>query len=179
MADNVLWYKYIVKNVARAHGKVATFMPKPLFRDNGSGMHTHQSLWKGGKPLFYDAKGYALTSEICRWYIGGLLRHAPALMAFCAPTTNSYKRLVPGYEAPVNLVYSARNRSAAARIPMYTNNPKAKRIEFRPPDPTLQPLPRLLGDAHGRPRRHREEDRPGRAAGEEHLRAVGPRSSAG
>ena len=133
MADNVLWYKYIVKNVARKHGKVATFMPKPLFMDNGSGMHTHQSLWKNGKPLFFDQKGYALTSEMCRWYAGGLLRHAPALMAFCAPTTNSYKRLVPGYEAPVNLVFSARNRSAAARIPMYTNNPKAKRIEFRPP----------------------------------------------
>jgi glutamine synthetase len=139
MADNVLWYKYIVKNVARKHGKVATFMPKPLFMDNGSGMHTHQSLWKGGKPLFFDAKGYALTSEMCRWYAGGLLRHAPALMAFCAPTTNSYKRLVPGYEAPVNLVFSARNRSAAARIPMYTSNPKAKRIEFRPPDPTANP----------------------------------------
>jgi len=139
MADNVLWYKYIVKNVARKHGKVATFMPKPLFMDNGSGMHTHQSLWKAGKPLFFDAKGYALTSEICRWYAGGLLRHAPALMAFCAPTTNSYKRLVPGYEAPVNLVFSARNRSAAARIPMYTSNPKAKRIEFRPPDPTANP----------------------------------------
>ena len=139
MADNVLWYKYIVKNVARKHGKVATFMPKPLFMDNGSGMHTHQSLWKNGKPLFFDAKGYALTSEMCRWYAGGLLRHAPALMAFCAPTTNSYKRLVPGYEAPVNLVFSARNRSAAARIPMYTSNPKAKRIEFRPPDPTANP----------------------------------------
>ncbi len=139
MADNVLWYKYIVKNVARKHGKVATFMPKPLFMDNGSGMHTHQSLWKAGKPLFFDAKGYALTSEMCRWYAGGLLRHAPALMAFCAPTTNSYKRLVPGYEAPVNLVFSARNRSAAARIPMYTSNPKAKRIEFRPPDPTANP----------------------------------------
>ncbi len=139
MADNVLWYKYIVKNVARKHGKVATFMPKPLFQDNGSGMHTHQSLWKGGKPLFFDAKGYALTSEMCRHYAGGLLKHAPALMAFCAPTTNSYKRLVPGYEAPVNLVFSARNRSAAARIPMYTENPKAKRIEFRPPDPTANP----------------------------------------
>src|SRR3989475_837138 len=139
MADNVLWYKYIVKNVARKHGKVATFMPKPLFMDNGSGMHTHQSLWKNGKPLFFDQKGYALTSEMCRWYIGGLLRHAPALMAFCAPTTNSYKRLVPGYEAPVNLVFSARNRSAAARIPMYTENPKAKRIEVRPPDPTCNP----------------------------------------
>jgi len=138
-ADSVLWYKYIVKNIARAHNKVATFMPKPLFGDNGSGMHTHQSLWKGGKPLFYDPKGYALTSQLCRWYIGGLLKHGRALMAFCAPTTNSYKRLVPGYEAPVNLVYSARNRSAAARIPMYTEQPKAKRIEFRPPDPSCNP----------------------------------------
>jgi glutamine synthetase len=135
-ADNVLWYKYIVKNIARKHGKVATFMPKPLFGDNGSGMHTHQSLWRGGKPLFFDESGYALTSEMCRWYIGGLLKHGRALMAFCAPTTNSYKRLVPGYEAPVNLVYSARNRSAAARIPVYTAQPKAKRIEFRPPDPS-------------------------------------------
>jgi glutamine synthetase len=138
-ADNVLWYKYIVKNIARKHNKVATFMPKPLFGDNGSGMHTHQSLWKGGKPLFYDAKGYAGTSQLCRWYIGGLIKHGRALMAFCAPTTNSYKRLVPGYEAPVNLVYSARNRSAAARIPMYTEAPAAKRVEFRPPDPSANP----------------------------------------
>jgi glutamine synthetase len=138
-ADNVLWYKYIVKNTARRYNKVATFMPKPLYGDNGSGMHTHQSLWKGGKPLFFDKNGYALTSDLCRWYIGGLLKHGRALMAFCAPTTNSYKRLVPGYEAPVNLVYSARNRSAAARIPMYTEQPKAKRIEFRPPDPTCNP----------------------------------------
>jgi len=139
MADNVLWYKYVVKNVARKHGKVATFMPKPLFGDNGSGMHTHQSLWSEGKPLFYDKDGYAGTSQLCRWYIGGLLKHGRSLMAFCAPTTNSYKRLVPGYEAPVNLVYSARNRSAAARIPMYTEQPKAKRIEFRPPDPSANP----------------------------------------
>jgi glutamine synthetase len=139
MADSVLWYKYIVKNVARQHGKVATFMPKPLFGDNGSGMHTHQSLWRDGKPLFFDPKGYALTSDLCRWYIGGLLTHGRSLMAFCAPTTNSYKRLVPGYEAPVNLVYSARNRSAAARIPVYTAQPKAKRIEFRPPDPSCNP----------------------------------------
>jgi glutamine synthetase len=139
MADSVLWYKYIVKNVARRHNKVATFMPKPLFADNGSGMHTHQSLWKDGKPLFFDESGYALTSQLCRWYIGGLLQHGRALMAFCAPTTNSYKRLVPGYEAPVNLVYSARNRSAAARIPVYTAQPKAKRIEFRPPDPSCNP----------------------------------------
>ncbi len=134
--DDVMWYKYVIKNVARKYNKVATFMPKPIFKDNGSGMHVHQSLWKGGKPLFYDAKGYALTSEMCRWYIGGLLKHAHALMAFCAPTTNSYKRLVPGYEAPVNLVYSQRNRSAACRIPMYTSNPSAKRLEFRCPDPS-------------------------------------------
>jgi len=136
MADKVMWYKYIVKNIARKHGKVATFMPKPLFGDNGSGMHVHQSLWKNGDNIFYDPEGYALISDTARFYIGGLLKHAPALMAFCAPTTNSYKRLTPGFEAPVNLVYSARNRSAAARIPVYTSNPKTKRIEFRPPDPS-------------------------------------------
>jgi glutamine synthetase len=139
MADKLLMYKYIVKNVARKHGKVATFMPKPLFGDNGSGMHCHQSLWKDGTNTFYDKGGYALTSETCRHYIGGLLKHARALMSFCAPTTNSYKRLVPGYEAPVNLVYSARNRSAACRIPVISENPKAKRIEFRSPDPLANP----------------------------------------
>jgi len=139
MADKLMMYKYIVKNVAARHGKVATFMPKPLFGDNGSGMHCHQSLWKDGTNLFYDKNGYALISQTCKYYIGGLLNHARALMAFCAPTTNSYKRLVPGYEAPVNLVYSARNRSAACRIPMISENPKAKRIEFRPPDPTCNP----------------------------------------
>ena len=147
MADNVMWYKYVIKNTARKYNKVATFMPKPIFKDNGSGMHVHQSLWKQGKNLFYDGKGYALTSEMCRWYIGGLLKHAHALMAFCAPTTNSYKRLVPGYEAPVNLVYSQRNRSAACRIPMYTANPSAKRLEFRCPDPsanTYLAFPALL-----------------------------------
>ncbi|MDP2673807.1 MAG: type I glutamate--ammonia ligase [Dehalococcoidia bacterium] len=138
-ADRVMMYKYVVKNVARAHNKVATFMPKPLYGDNGSGMHTHQSIFKNGDTLMYDAKGYAGTSDICRWYIGGLLKHAGAILAFAAPTTNSYKRLVPGFEAPVNLVYSARNRSAAARIPMYTDHPKHKRIEFRPPDPTCNP----------------------------------------
>lgn len=139
MADKCMMYKYIVKNIARRHGMVATFMPKPLFGDNGSGMHTHQSLWKGGRNLFYDENGYALLSETARYYIGGLLRHAAALMAFCAPTTNSYKRLVPGYEAPVNLTYSQRNRSAAIRIPVYTTNPKTKRIEFRPPDASCNP----------------------------------------
>jgi glutamine synthetase len=138
-ADRVMMYKYIVKNVARAHGKAATFMPKPLYGDNGSGMHTHQSLFKGGESLMYDAKGYAGISDVCRWYIGGLLRHARAILAFAAPTTNSYKRLVPGFEAPVNLVYSARNRSAVCRIPMYIDSPKAKRIEFRAPDPSCNP----------------------------------------
>ncbi|MBD3264841.1 MAG: type I glutamate--ammonia ligase [Candidatus Omnitrophica bacterium] len=138
-ADNCLLYKYIIKNMARKFGMTATFMPKPLFSDNGSGMHTHQSLWRGNKNLFFDEKGYAGLSQIAKYYIGGLLKHAPAVLAFAAPTTNSYKRLVPGYEAPVNLVYSARNRSAAIRIPMYSNNPKAKRVEFRPPDPSSNP----------------------------------------
>jgi glutamine synthetase len=139
MADNVMVYKYMLKNTARKHGKVVTFMPKPIFADNGTGMHVHQSLAKGGKNLFFSKTGYALTSKTCMWYIGGLLKHAPALMAFAAPTTNSYKRLVPGFEAPVNLAYSQRNRSAACRIPVYTENPKAKRVEFRPPDPSCNP----------------------------------------
>jgi glutamine synthetase len=132
-------FKYVVKNVANQYGKTATFMPKPVFQDNGSGMHTHQSLWKGGEPLFYDEAGYAGLSDIGRWYIGGLLAHAPAILAFSNPTTNSYKRLVPGYEAPVNLVYSQRNRSAAVRIPLYSQSPKAKRLEFRCPDPSCNP----------------------------------------
>lgn len=139
MADYCMTYKYIVKNMARDFGMVATFMPKPLFGDNGSGMHTHQSLWKNGKNLFFDPKGYGMISQTAKYYIGGLLKHANALMAFCAPSTNSYKRLVPGYEAPVNLVYSLRNRSAAVRIPMYSENPNSKRIEFRPPDPMCNP----------------------------------------
>jgi glutamine synthetase len=139
MADQMMAYKYIVKNVARQHGYVATFMPKPLFQDNGSGMHVHQSLWKDGNNLFFDEAGYALLSDTARWYIGGLLRHAPALLAFCAPTTNSYRRLVPGYEAPINLVYSKRNRSACVRIPVYSTSPKQKRIEFRSPDPAANP----------------------------------------
>jgi len=137
-ADNMMLYKYVTKNVARRHGKTVTFMPKPVFGDNGSGMHTHQSLWKNEKPLFYDCNGYAGISQIARYYIGGLLTHAPALLAIAAPTTNSYKRLVPGFEAPVNLVFSKGNRSAAVRIPL-TDNPKAKRAEFRPPDPTANP----------------------------------------
>src|SRR5271169_4181196 len=122
--------------MCKKDGKVATFMPKPLFRDNGSGMHVHQSLWKDGVNMFFDKNGYALISQMAKYYIGGLLKHADALMAICAPTTNSYKRLVPGYEAPVNLVYSARNRSASVRIPMYSDNPKTKRLEFRCPDNT-------------------------------------------
>jgi glutamine synthetase len=138
MADQVQLYKYVVRNVARAAGQTVTFMPKPIFGDNGSGMHTHQSLWKDGEPLF-AGQGYAGLSDLARAYVGGILAHAPALLAFCAPTTNSYRRLVPGYEAPVNLVLSARNRSAAIRIPMYSDSPKAKRIEFRCPDATANP----------------------------------------
>lgn len=138
MADNVMIYKYVAKNVARRHGMTATFMPKPLFGDNGSGMHCHQSVWKDGVPLF-AGDGYAGSSELMRYYIGGLLRHAPALLAMCAPTVNSYRRLVPGFEAPVNLTYSQRNRSAACRIPMYLPDPKAKRVEFRCPDPSCNP----------------------------------------
>jgi len=137
-ADSMMVYKYVVKNVARQHGKTATFMPKPLFGDNGSGMHTHQSLWKKGKPLF-AGKEYGGLSQMALYYVGGLLKHARALCALCNPTTNSYKRLVPGFEAPVNLAYSARNRSAAVRIPTYSENPKAKRIEYRPPDPAANP----------------------------------------
>ncbi|NJN67390.1 MAG: type I glutamate--ammonia ligase [Chloroflexaceae bacterium] len=139
MADNLLKYKYVVKNVARKHGLTATFMPKPLFGDNGSGMHTHQSLWKDGDNLFFDETGYAHISLAAKYYIGGLLKHAPALLALAAPTTNSYRRLVPGFEAPVNLVYSQRNRSAACRIPMYSSSPRSKRIEFRCPDPSCNP----------------------------------------
>jgi glutamine synthetase len=139
MADSLLYYKYIIRNVCQKHGKTATFMPKPIFGDNGSGMHTHQSLWKGETNLFWDEKGYGQISEMARHYIGGLLRHAPALLALCAPTTNSYRRLVPGYEAPVNLVYSQRNRSAAVRIPIYSKSPKSKRVEFRCPDPSTNP----------------------------------------
>ncbi|HEY2838122.1 MAG TPA: type I glutamate--ammonia ligase [Pirellulales bacterium] len=138
MADQMCMYKYIIKNVAAKHGKTVTFMPKPLFGDNGSGMHTHISLWKGSEPLFAGS-GYAGLSEMALHAIGGLLKHAPAILAFSNPTTNSYKRLVPGYEAPVNLAYSQRNRSASCRIPMYSASPKAKRVEFRCPDPSCNP----------------------------------------
>jgi glutamine synthetase len=139
MADQLMVYKYVVKNVCRRHGYTATFMPKPLFGDNGSGMHVHMSLWKENTNLFYDPKGYGLISKTARWYIGGLIRHSPALLAFAAPTTNSYRRLVPGYEAPINLIYSQRNRSAICRIPVYSTNPKTKRIEYRAPDPACNP----------------------------------------
>ncbi|GAC57060.1 glutamine synthetase I [Gordonia hirsuta DSM 44140 = NBRC 16056] len=138
-ADDVQLFKYIIKNTGWQHGKSVTFMPKPLFGDNGSGMHAHQSLWKDGKPLFYDESGYGGLSDLARYYIGGILHHAPSLLAFTNPTINSYKRLVPGYEAPINLVYSQRNRSACVRIPITGNNPKAKRIEFRCPDSSGNP----------------------------------------
>jgi glutamine synthetase len=138
-ADKLMLYKYVIKNVAWANGRSATFMPKPLFGDNGSGMHCHQSLWKDGTPLFYDELGYAGLSDTARWYLGGLLAHASSLTAFTNPTVNSYHRLVPGFEAPVNLVYSQRNRSAAVRIPVTGTSPKAKRLEFRVPDPSSNP----------------------------------------
>lgn len=138
-ADDLMKFKYVIKNVAWQHGKTVTFMPKPIFGDNGSGMHSHQSLWLNGEPLFYDEKGYGGLSDMARWYIGGLLKHAPSLLAFTNPSVNSYRRLVPGYEAPVNLVYSARNRSACIRIPVTGSSPKAKRVEFRVPDPTANP----------------------------------------
>lgn len=137
--DKIALYKYIIKNMARENNLVATFMPKPLFQDNGSGMHVHQSLWKNGKNVFYDPQGYSLLSEDALYYIGGLLTHARSLCAIIAPTTNSYKRLVPGYEAPVNIAYSQRNRSACVRIPVYSKSEKAKRIEFRTPDPSCNP----------------------------------------
>lgn len=139
MADQVMMYKYVLKNLARASGKTLTFMPKPMFGDNGSGMHVHQSLSKNGENLFYDPDGYSLLSETALYYIGGLLEHSPALLALTSPSTSSYRRLVPGYEAPVNIVYSQRNRSAAVRIPMYSSSPRAKRIEYRPPDSTSNP----------------------------------------
>ncbi|MGC8667246.1 MAG: type I glutamate--ammonia ligase [Chthonomonadales bacterium] len=138
-ADNLMKYKYIIKYTAVQNGYTVTFMPKPLFQDNGSGMHTHMSLWKGGQNLFFDERGYAGLSELAIHYIGGILKHAPAILAFAAPSTNSYRRLVPGYEAPINLIYSQRNRSACVRIPMYSKSPKAKRIEFRAPDPSCNP----------------------------------------
>lgn len=138
-ADDLMKFKYVIKNVAFQAGKTATFMPKPLFGDNGSGMHCHQSLWKNGQPLFADEKGYGGLSDLARWYIGGLLEHAPSLLAFTNPSVNSFHRLVPGFEAPVNLVYSARNRSACIRIPVTGSSPKSKRLEYRVPDPSANP----------------------------------------
>ena len=170
--DDMMKFKYVVKNIAWEAGKTATFMPKPIFGDNGSGMHTHQSLWKDGEPLFYDERGYGGLSDLARWYIGGLLKHAPALLAFTNPTVNSYHRLVPGYEAPVNLVYSARNRSACVRIPITGDTPKAKRIEFRVPDPSSNPYLCVRGAADGRPRRHQEPHRAAGAGGQGPLRAA-------
>ena len=170
-ADNMMLYKYIIRNVANQYGKTVTFMPKPLFADNGSGMHTHQSIWKEGKPLF-AGDCYAGLSQMALWYIGGLLKHARALSAIIAPTTNSYKRLVPGYEAPVNLAYSRRNRSAACRIPMYSASPKAKRVEFRPPDPAANPYLAFAAMLMAGPGRRRQQDRSRRTAGQGHLRSV-------
>ena len=168
MADHLQVYKYCIHMVAQSYGKTATFMPKPIFGDNGSGMHVHQSIWKGGKPVFAGNK-YADLSQECLYYIGGIIKHAKALNGFTNPSTNSYKRLVPGYEAPVLLAYSARNRSASCRIP-WTSNPKAKRVEVRFPDPMRQPLPRLLGHADGGPRRHHQQDRSGPGDGQGPLR---------
>jgi glutamine synthetase len=145
MCDTLQTYKYILKNTAVAHGKTLTFMPKPMFGDNGSGMHCHQSLWKNGKNLFYDADGYAHLSELGKYYIGGIIKHTPALLALCAPTTNSYKRLVPGYEAPVMMAYSRRNRSACVRIPVYSTSPSSVRIEYRCPDPSANPYLAFAG----------------------------------
>ena len=169
MADNVLKYKYIVKNTAKKHGKVATFMPKPLFGDNGSGMHVHMSFWKGGKNLF-AGDGYAGLSQMALHAIGGLLKHAPSILAFATPTTNSFKRLVPGFEAPVNLAYSRRNRSASIRIPMYSTVAQGKAPGVPLPGPEQQPVPHLRRHAHGRGGRDPEQDRPGQAAGQGHLR---------
>ena len=165
--DDLMKYKYVVHETAALAGKAATFMPKPIAGDNGTGMHCHQSLWKDGKPLFYDEKGYAGLSDIARWYIGGLIKHSSSVLAFTNPSLNSYHRLVPGYEAPVNLVYSARNRSAAIRIPLAGTAPAAKRIEFRAPESVLQPVPRLLRTADGRPGRRAE---PYRASGTDSTR---------
>ena len=158
MADMVMAYKYVLKNVAWANNKTATFMPKPLYGDNGTGMHTHQSLWKGGENLFSDPNGYAGFSQMGLYYTGGLLKHAPALLALAAPTTNSYRRLVPGYEAPVNLAYSQRNRSACCRIPMYFGTSARQEDRVPLPGPHLQPVPGLCGNAHGGHRRHNQPD---------------------
>ena len=170
-----MMYKYIVKNVARRHGKTVTFMPKPIFGDNGSGMHTHQSIWKEGKPLF-AGKEYAGVSQMCLHYIGGILKHAPALAAFTNPSTNSYKRLTPGFEAPVLLAYSSRNRSAGIRIPMYSPSPKAKRIEVRFPDPSANPYLAFSAMLMAGLGRDREQDQSRRAGREGSVRSRSQRS---
>ena len=175
MGDYMQYYKYIVRNVARKHNKTVTFMPKPLFGDNGSGMHTHISLWKDGKPLFAGT-GYAGLSDMALFFIGGILKHAPALTAITNPTTNSYKRLVPGFEAPVNLAYSARNRSAAIRIPTYSANPKSKRIEFRTPDAAANPYVAFCRSPPRGSGWNPEPDRSGRSARQESLRTSAGRT---
>ncbi len=179
MADNLMTFKYVLKNVAWAAGKSLTFMPKPIFEDNGSGMHTHQSLWKGGEPLFYDEAGYAGLSDLARWYIGGLLHHAHAVIAFTNPTTNRFKRLVPGYEAPVNLVYSQRNRSAACRIPLGQRCTACQAGGVPLPRLHVEPVPRLLGDAPRRPRRDRQPHRATDADGQGPLRPPAGRAGRG
>ena len=168
-------YKYIVKNTAWQNGKTVTFMPKPLFGDNGSGMHTHQSLWKDGNPLIYDESGYAGLSDTARHYIGGLLHHAPSLLAFTNPTVNSYKRLVPGYEAPINLVYSQRNRSACVRIPDHGQQPEGQAAGVPLPRLLGQPVPGVRGHADGRPGRHQEQDRAAGTGRQGPLRAAAGR----